>query len=79
MFLQNSAHIHVTICAYPEGSLDPFAERLAIEKGIEIIQCDLESPDAFVSEFDAYYGSASPIVPYFMAQKKPAMIADYEV
>ena len=73
---QNPENIHVTICDYPTGSLDPFVQKIAESKSISIIPCDLESPDAFVSRFDAYYGSASPIAPYFAAQKKPVMIAD---
>lgn len=32
-----------------------------------------------VSGFDAYYGSSSPIVQEFIAQKKPVMIANYDI
>ena len=51
----------------------------AKENGIEIVSYPAGSPDAFVSKFDAYYGSSSPLVPVFTAQKKPVMIADYDV
>ena len=40
---------------------------------------DIASADEFVSGFDAYYGSSSPLVPIFVAQKKPVMIANYEL
>ena len=37
---------------------------------------DIESAGTF---FDAYYGSPSPYVPEFVVQKKPVMIADYQI
>nr|WP_297767114.1 LicD family protein [uncultured Butyrivibrio sp.] len=37
------------------------------------------STAGFVSSFTAYYGSSLPIVQEFIAQKKPVMIANYEL
>ena len=75
----NSDKIHVTICSYPDAAIGPFVQEIAKENGIEIVSYPAGSPDAFVSKFDAYYGSSSPLVPVFAALKKPVMIADYEV
>ena len=33
--------------------------------------------DDIAMEFDAYYGDSSPLVPAFVMQKKPVMIANY--
>ncbi|MCR5106602.1 MAG: LicD family protein [Lachnospiraceae bacterium] len=35
--------------------------------------------DKTVSGFDAYYGSSSPLVPAFIMQKKPVMLACYKI
>lgn len=71
--------VHISLCTYPAESQDSFVTSLAKEKGIDVIQIDLDSPDSFVSDYDAYYGSASPLVPVFTAQKKPVMIANLDI
>ena len=40
---------------------------------------DFKATGDFVSSFTAYYGSSLPIVQEFIAQKKPVMIANYEL
>ncbi|MCR4617769.1 MAG: LicD family protein [Lachnospiraceae bacterium] len=35
--------------------------------------------DDFAKDYDAYYGSPSPLVPAFVTAKKPVMISDYSV
>ena len=40
---------------------------------------DFKTTGDFVSSFTAYYGSSLPIVQEFIAQKKPVMIANYEL
>ncbi|WP_026488708.1 LicD family protein [Butyrivibrio sp. XBB1001] len=42
-------------------------------------RADFKTTGDFVSSFTAYYGSSLPIVQEFIAQKKPVMIANYEL
>ena len=35
--------------------------------------------EKIVAEYDAYYGSPSPLVTIFSYNKKPVMIADYDI
>ncbi len=61
---------------------DDFAAKvcpLASAAGFSMVSFDPRDCEAFASRFDAYYGSSSPIVPVFVAQKKPVMIAHYEL
>lgn len=57
---------------------------LAGEATIDVVYGSREMTDSrvaagFVSSFTAYYGSSLPIVQEFIAQKKPVMIANYEL
>lgn len=47
--------------------------------GVKIIISPPRESDKISCEYDAYYGNPSPLVPAFIAQKKPVMIADYDV
>ncbi len=67
---------------YEESLTSGFYNRvlaLANAEGFEIVSFDKKDIDGFVSCFDAYYGSSCPLVPVFVAQKKPVMIANYEL
>ncbi len=69
-----------------KSRMDIFAEN-ADKIDVEIIHypkdCDTENcfedMRRLVSSFDAYYGSSMPIVQEFVAQKKPVMIANYDI
>lgn len=52
---------------------------MANKEGITIVSFDKKDIEVFVSGFDAFYGSSCPLVPVFVAQKKPVMIANYEL
>ena len=45
---------------------------------MKVFSFDAERKAAVADEFDAYYGSPSPLVPLFMMENKPVMIASYE-
>lgn len=82
IFKQNESKISVTLCAYPpeSGSANEFIE-LAAASGLscDFITYGLEDAEYIASIFDAYYGSSSPLVPEFVAHKKPVMISNYEL
>ena len=45
----------------------------------EIITFKQEDADDLAGNYDAYYGSPSPLVPAFVTKKKPVMIANYDI
>ena len=49
------------------------------ENGFEMVQINPDSADEMALEYDAYYGSPSPMVPAFTMIKKPVMLADYSL
>lgn len=58
--------------------------KLAKEAAVDVVSesatiTDSMTTASFVSSFTAYYGSSLPIVQEFIAQKKPVMIANYEL
>lgn len=92
IFRENREAIQVTVCMYPPDAaewkqLDPQAsqelERLIASCAAEgwCSRCKLTGDvyESLAAEHDAYYGSASPLVVPFVREKKPVMIADYEV
>ena len=92
IFKDNKESIDVDIVLYP-GDKDiwnEFDEKhsseimelitgYAKEDWCEIADIDHGKYDQQVLKYDAYYGSASPLVPVFSQSKKPVMIASYEV
>ncbi|MBQ9588711.1 MAG: hypothetical protein IJR29_00855 [Butyrivibrio sp.] len=55
---------------------------IPISKNCEFTESDrndLNDLDEIAMSFDAYYGSASPLVPVFAEHKKPVMISNYEM
>ena len=82
IFKDSSDKIAITICSYPSG--DNCAQLLldiAANEGLacDYITYDLTDLDEIAMSFDAYYGSASPLVPVFAEHKKPVMISNYSV
>ncbi|WP_026520134.1 LicD family protein [Butyrivibrio sp. FCS006] len=84
-----SSKINASLCFYPDSFVcsDPLLhDRIvslkesiiisAKERGIETIPLPSDDVYSFVSSFDAYYGSSSPLVHIFTGQHKPVMIAD---
>jgi phosphorylcholine metabolism protein LicD len=49
------------------------------DKDMELITLDHLSADRVASDYDAYYGSPSPLVPAFVVQGKPVMLANYGI
>ena len=44
-----------------------------------MVQINPKSADKMAAGYDAYYGSPSPLVPAFIMQKKPVMLADHSL
>ena len=47
--------------------------------GFDMIEVRPAGADDVAEEYDAYYGSSSPLVPAFSVKHKPVMIADFEI
>ncbi|MCR5557914.1 MAG: LicD family protein [Butyrivibrio sp.] len=71
----NSEKLDVSVCTYPPGDVP----KIVSSSGFPVVSFDLKNIEEFVSGFDAYYGSSTPLVPIFAAQKKPVMISNYEL
>ncbi len=88
---ENEERIETSICFYPEQEdewkrLDASLWERVKETTRQIISRNDNERIIFyaeakrqISQFDAYYGSASPLVIEFARMKKPVMIADYEI
>ena len=89
---ENREKIKTTITLYPDDrqqwrNIDPdLAETLLtlIDKKVDdgTLECIHLIPryaDDTALEYDAYYGDTSPLVPAFSIQKKPVMIANYDI
>ncbi len=88
-----SEKVEISVCLYPADNITAHPERdsqkaddfnqlicsLASSASFAIVSFDMASAEEFVFGFDSYYGSSSPLVPIFVAQKKPVMLADYEL
>lgn len=86
IFNDQIGHVEVSLFIYPPCnksgiSTDFFleVEKLAKEFALKILPYSKADFNSIVSSFDAYYGSVSPLVPMFIEQKKPVMIANYDV
>lgn len=90
IFHQNSEKIDTTILLYPSDKqlwrqVDlELSDKLfnildsEVKDGVKYIEISPMNADAIAEKYDAYYGSSSPLVPAFVTQKKPVMIANYE-
>ena len=91
IFKENADKVDVTVYLYQTETsshqLELFYDKvksLAKETAVGIVSnmgetVDFKATGDFVSSFTAYYGSSLPIVQEFIAQKKPVMIANYEL
>ncbi|MCR5339287.1 MAG: LicD family protein [Lachnospiraceae bacterium] len=52
---------------------------MSLFENITIVDESVENINNPVDEYDAYYGSPSPLIVAFSRQKKPVMLADYSV
>ena len=73
---ENADKIDVSVCIYPNENIDKVTSGLLDEFGLNLIPYPSTSLNVFCQKFDAYYGSASPLVPVFAELKKPVMIAN---
>ena len=90
VFHKNSEKIDTTILLYPSDKqlwrqVDlELSDKLfnildsEVKEGVKYIEISPMNADAIAEEYDAYYGSSSPLVPAFVTQKKPVMIANYD-
>lgn len=91
IFNQNSEKIDTTIFLYPSDKqlwrqVDlELSDKLfnmiesEVNNGIHYTEIAPKDADNASEEYDAYYGSSSPLVPAFVTQKKPVMLADYSI
>lgn len=90
-FKENYARIETTITLYPADRQQwKIVNSELSEKIFGLIDKELSAgtldklnlipkeADDTALEYDAYYGDSSPLVPAFVMQKKPVMIANYE-
>ena len=54
-------------------------DKVVSDKDMELITLDHLSADRVALDYDAYYGSPSPLVPAFVVQGKPVMLANYGI
>ena len=87
-FAENSDHIDMAIYLYPnekekwmesDGKLSDEIFSLIKKAGVKIVSACSKDSEILSQKYDAYYGSPTPLVPAFFTQKKPVMIADFEV
>ena len=76
---ENADKIQVSVCEYHNNIADEIVSRLLDEYGFNLVPYPTSNPESFCSTYDAYYGSATPLVNVFTGLKKPVMIADLEV
>lgn len=90
-FKENKDRIRTTITLYPYDrqqwtNVNPeLAEKIfdlidteVSEGTFDKLNLIPKEADDTALEYDAYYGDSSPLVPAFVMQKKPVMIANYE-
>lgn len=90
-FKVNKDRIRTTITLYPDDRQQwtnvnsEVSERLfdLIDKEVSAgifdkLKLIPKEADDVAVEYDAYYGDSSPLVPAFVVQKKPIMIANYD-
>ncbi|MBO6307740.1 MAG: hypothetical protein J6N70_02655, partial [Oribacterium sp.] len=54
-------------------------DKAVSDKDMELIILDHLSADRVALDYDAYYGSPSPLVPAFVIRGKPVMLANYGI
>ncbi len=90
VFEKNSDRVDVDVTYFPEmcdvwNRVDEQTTRELVnlvevaDNNLTMVNIDVREDDEIVEEYDAYYGSASPLVPVFSEARKPVMIADYNI
>ncbi len=91
IFRQNREKVDTTIFLYPSDKKlwrqvdsvlsDKLFTMIENELNNDVVYTEISPKDAdsAAEEYDAYYGSSSPLVPAFVTQKKPVMLADYSI
>ena len=88
----SSEDLTVSVMLYP-GSRDEWrtvdeelsdeifstVDKVVSDKDMELITLDHLSADKVALDYDAYYGSPSPLVPAFVIRGKPVMLANYGI
>ena len=86
IFAENKDNVDVAVTYFPSDlsqwrRVDPeLSEKLfAMVDGdaLKIVPFETSKTDAIAAEYDAYYGSPSPLVSDFVMHKKPVMMADF--
>ena len=91
-FRENSQKVKATITFYPDNrqkwkeidqsltnTLFDMIDKELAKGSFERVTLIPKEADDLVLNFDAYYGDPSPLVPAFSIQKKPVMIANYNL
>ena len=90
VFQKNAEAIEIGVTFFPtdemvwkeaDGHITDEIKKLIGSCGwnVEMSVINISDREKIVREYDAYYGSASPLVPLFSEYKKPVMIADYNI
>ncbi len=88
IFTDSSEHIDMAAYFYPddigewmESDNELTAKIIALvnKSGVNVISAKTNNSEKLSLDFDAYYGSPTPLIPAFVTQKKPVMIADFEI
>ena len=75
-----SDKISFEVCAYPPGSeFEELVAEKARDYGISLLTYNTGKIHTLATDFDAYYGSSSPLVHEFVLENKPVMISDYNI
>lgn len=79
MLYPNSRKTWESVNAGLSGKIFDLIERAVSERNFKLFTFDQLNADNAAADFDAYYGSPSPLVPAFVVQHKPVMLADYGI
>ena len=88
LFLESRDHINISVFFYPnnQNEWNQVNKELSSKifstvetAGMEVISISPIDSDDIAKNYDAYYGSPSPIVPAFITQHKPVMLANYDI
>lgn len=88
IFSENKDHISVSVFFYPNNQIEwnqlnrELSGKIfsAVKiSDLEVISMNPIDSDDTSQNYDAYYGSPSPLVPAFITQHKPVMLANYDM
>lgn len=88
IFSEHKDHICVSVFFYPNNPTEwnqvnrELSDEIfsAVETAdMEVISINPIDSDDISQDYDAYYGSPSPLVPAFITRQKPVMLANYDI